>query len=57
MQPEAAATSIRALEVRFTAYVKEMERVEVFKYLNRLLAFNDNDTQAMRGNLKKDHGV
>jgi hypothetical protein len=27
--------------------------VEVFKYLGRLLAYDDNDSQAMRANLKK----
>ncbi len=30
-----------------------MERVEVFKYLGRLLAYDDNDTQAIRANLAK----
>ena len=34
-----------------------MERVEVFKYLGRLLAYDDNDAQAVRGNLKKAPGV
>ncbi len=31
--------------------------MEVFKYLGRLLAYNDNDAQAVRGNLKKAGGV
>jgi hypothetical protein len=31
--------------------------VEVFKYLGRLLAYDDNDAQAVRGNLKKARGV
>ena len=31
----------------------ELERVAVFKYLGRLLACDDNDTQAMRGTLAK----
>lgn len=30
-----------------------MERMEVFKYLGRMLAYDDNDTQAMQSNLKK----
>ena len=30
-----------------------MERVEVFKYLGRLLAYDDNDVQAVRNNIKK----
>ena len=57
MQHEVSVTSIKALEARFTAYNKELERVEVFKYLRRLLAFNDNESQAMRANLMKDHKV
>jgi hypothetical protein len=35
------------------AYGDKLERVEVFKYLGWLLAYDDNDTQAMQGNLKK----
>ena len=31
--------------------------MEVFKYLGRLLAHNDNDSQAVRGNLKKARGI
>ena len=53
VQHEAAATSIKAPEARFTVYNKELERVEVFKYLGRLLAFDDNDSQAMWSNLMK----
>jgi hypothetical protein len=50
-QHAAARDSQLALEMQFTAYGKELEQVSVFKYLGRLLACNDNDTQAMRGNL------
>ena len=57
VQHEAAATSIKALEECFTAYNEELERVEVFKYLGCLLAFNDNDTQAIRANLMKARKV
>jgi hypothetical protein len=32
---------------------EELQRVEVFKYLGRLLLHDDNDTQAMRANLAK----
>ena len=53
MQHEATVDAARALEVQFTVYGEELERVEVFKYLGRLLAFDDNDVQAMRCNLKK----
>ncbi len=31
--------------------------MEVFKYLGRLLAYNNNDSQAVRGNLKKARGI
>jgi hypothetical protein len=53
VQREAAADAARALNVVFTAYDVELERVEVFKYLGRLLAMDDNDVQAIRANLKK----
>ncbi|EJK52536.1 hypothetical protein THAOC_28174 [Thalassiosira oceanica] len=39
----AAAANARALEVEFTAYGETLERVEVFKYLGRLMAMDDND--------------
>jgi hypothetical protein len=53
-QHKAAADSFRALDQSFTAYGEELERVEVFKYLGRLLAsYDDNDAQAVRSNLKK----
>jgi exonuclease III len=53
LQHEAAEHSAQALDAVFTAYGEELERVEVFKYLGRLLAYDDNDAQALRGNLKK----
>ncbi len=34
-------------------YGEDLERVEVFKYLERLLAYDNNNSQAMRANLKK----
>lgn len=37
----------------FTAHGVELERVEVIKYLGRVLAYKDNDTRAVRGNIKK----
>ncbi len=46
-----------ALQQAFTAYGEELKRVEVFKYLGRLLAYDDNDAQAVRGNLKKARGI
>jgi hypothetical protein len=53
VQHEAAETARVALTQSFTAYGDKLERVEVFKYLGRLLAYDDNNTQAMQGNLKK----
>ena len=47
----------RALDRGFTAYDEELERVEVFRYLGRLLAYDDNDLQAVRSNLKKARQV
>jgi hypothetical protein len=38
------------------AYWEELEKVEVFKYLRRLIAYDDADTQAMRSNLRKARG-
>jgi hypothetical protein len=42
--------------MRFYTYGEELERVEVFKYLGRLLSYDDNNTQAMRANLTKARG-
>jgi hypothetical protein len=56
VQHETAATARLALNTRFYAYREELERVEVFKYLGRLLSYNDNNTQAMRANLPKAPG-
>ena len=55
LQHETAETARAALAHLFTAYGDELERVEVFKYLGWLLAYDDNNIQAMRGNLKKAH--
>jgi hypothetical protein len=52
-QHAAARNSQLALEMQFTVYGKELEQVSVFKYLGRLLACNDKDTQVMWDNLAK----
>ena len=54
---KAVSNSTAALGAKFCAYGEELERVEVFKYLERLVAFDDDDTQAVRGNLAKVHQV
>jgi hypothetical protein len=46
-----------ALWQLFMAYGDVLERVEVFKYLGRLLAYNNNDARAVRGNIKKARGI
>ncbi len=53
MQHEIAATAQQSLQPLFLAYGEELERVEVFKYLGWLLAYDDNNTQAIQANLAK----
>ncbi len=55
-QHAAAVHSQEALEHSFTAYGEDLERVEVFEYLGRLIAYDNTDTQAMRSNLRKAMG-
>jgi hypothetical protein len=52
-QHEAAALSQQALKGTFRASGEDLERVEVFRYLGRLISYDDADTQAMRSNLRK----
>ena len=52
-QREAAVTSALALRQQFTVHGEALERVEVFKYLGRLLAQDDDDIQAIRAQLRK----
>ena len=52
-----AMIGAKALEDRFTAYGQELEQVDMFKYLGRLLAMDDNDMPAVQANLKKARGV
>ena len=47
-------SSVRLRRTR--KYWKVLERVEVFKSLGRLIAYDDADTQAMRSNLRKACG-
>jgi hypothetical protein len=57
VQYAAAERAHLALQQTFRAYGAELERVEVFKYLGRLFAYDDNDAQAVQGNLKKVQSV
>jgi hypothetical protein len=49
-------SSREALGRSFTAYREELEKVEVFKYLGWLIAYNDTNTQAMQSNLRRARG-
>jgi hypothetical protein len=53
LQHEVAETARVALTQSFMVYGDKLERVEVFKYLGWLLAYDNNNTQAMQGNQKK----
>ena len=55
-QHAAAQAGARALEQNFTAYGEELRKVEQFRYLGRLLSFDDNDTPAIRRQLKRARG-
>jgi hypothetical protein len=57
VQHVAAECAHLSLSQTFTKYGKELERVEVIQYLGHLLAYDDNDAQAVRGNLKKVRAV
>jgi hypothetical protein len=56
-QHENAEVAARALEETFTTYGVTLERVELFKYLERTLRYDDSDTQATRDNLRKARRV
>jgi hypothetical protein len=55
-QHATAVRSQEAIKRSFMAYGEELERVEVFKYLGRLIVYDDADTQAMRSNMRKARG-
>jgi hypothetical protein len=56
-QHSAAVRSQQALEHVFTCNEEPLGRVEVFRYLGRLIAGDDTASQAMLSNLKKARGV
>ena len=49
----ASANSIKAKSCTFTTYDEKLENVEVFKYLGHLVSLDNNNIQAIWGNLKK----
>ena len=57
LQRKAVYDSAVALDAKFYAYGEELEKVEGFKYLRRLIVLDDDDTQAVRGNLSKARRV
>jgi hypothetical protein len=52
-QREAAVTAALVLRQQFTIHGDVLERVEVYKYLGQMMAQNNNDTQAVRAQLRK----
>ena len=54
---KAVSDSTVAMNAKFYTYGEELERVDVLKYLGRLIAFDDDDTQGVRGKLAKARRV
>jgi hypothetical protein len=52
-QWEVAVTSALAIHQQFTVSGDVLERVEVYKYLERMMAQDDDVTQALRAQLRK----
>ncbi len=57
LQQEPAISSALALRCKFNVNGTVLERVEVFKYLGCLLAQDDDDTQAIRQQMRKARRV
>jgi hypothetical protein len=56
-QRKAAVTSALALRQQFTVLGDVLEQVEVYKYLGWMMAQDNNDTQALRAQLRKAHAT
>jgi hypothetical protein len=56
-QRDMAVQSALALRQQFTVHGDVLERVEVFRYLGRLLSQDDDDIQAVRSQLCKARGT
>ena len=48
-----AAEGRAALDRTFSAYGEVLKSVRQFKYLGRIVSYDDNDTPAIRRNIKK----
>ena len=53
LQRKAVSDSASVVYATYYAHGEELERVEVFKYLGRLITFDNDITQAVHGNLVK----
>jgi hypothetical protein len=56
-QRDMAVRSALVLRQQFTVHEDVLERVEVFRYLSRLLLQDDDDIQAVQSQLPKAHGT
>ena len=56
-QHATAAQGRAALRQTFTAYDEPLNRVTQFKYLGRIMSYDDNDTPAVRRNIKRARRV
>jgi hypothetical protein len=56
-QQEAAVASALALRCQFMVHGDALEKVEVFKYLGRMMAQDNNNVQAVRHHLHKAWGT
>ena len=46
-----------ALKERFTVYREDLKRVETFKYLGRVMAYDDNDVPPARRQLQRARAI
>jgi hypothetical protein len=56
-QQEAAVASALALRCQFTVHGYALEKVKVFKYLGRMMAWDNNNVQAVQYQLRKAQGT
>ena len=54
LQREEVSNFTATIGHKFFAYREDLDRMKLFKYLGRPVGFVDDDTQAVRGNLKKE---